>query len=177
MERVVENHHGRAPGGRAGVLDRVLQRFAAGVEQRGALLVVARGQPVQRFGDLDVGLVGGGQEAGVGVARQLRGGAGDHRRGGVADGGDRDAAAEVDERVAVDVDEDAATGCGGVDSRAAGQTRGQRGPAPGGQLLGSRSGDLGDDAAGLPQFEPARHRICHEASVRRATRSVDGRNG
>ena len=71
MKRMVENHHGRPPGGRPGVLDRVLQRLAAGVEQRGALLMVAGCDPVQRFSDLDVGLIRGGQKAGVGVARQL----------------------------------------------------------------------------------------------------------
>ena len=110
MEGVVEDHHGGPPGGRAGVLDGVLQRLAAGVEQRGALLVVAGGDPVQRFGDLDVGLIRRGQEAGVGVSRQLCGRAGDDVGGGVADRGDRDAAAQVDEGVAVDIDEDPTAG-------------------------------------------------------------------
>ena len=93
MERVIEHHHRRSSGGRTGIFHGVLHRLAAGVEQRGALLVLARGQPVQRLGNLNVGLVRGGKEAGVGVPRELVCGAGDDRRRRIAHGGDRDAAA------------------------------------------------------------------------------------
>jgi hypothetical protein len=131
---MVEHHHCWPLGGRAGVLHGVLQRFAAGVEQRGAFFVLPGRDPVEGFGHLDIGLVRGGQKTGVGVLGQLSGGAGDDLGCGVAHRGDGDAATQIDERVAVDVDDDPAAGGRGVHPRAAGQPGGQSGAAPSGQL-------------------------------------------
>ena len=55
----------------AGDLDGVLDRLGAGVEQRGALVVVARGELVERLGDGDVALVRRDHEARVGERLDL----------------------------------------------------------------------------------------------------------
>ena len=65
---VVDDHHGGPAGGGACDLHRVLHRFGAGVEQGRALLVVARGEPVQLLAHRHVALVGRDHEAGVGEA-------------------------------------------------------------------------------------------------------------
>ena len=139
MEGVIEDDDGGPAGGGTGVLDGVLDGLAAGVEQGGALGVGARGEPVQRLGDFDVGLVGRGEEAGVGVFGELRGRPFDDARGGVADRGDGDAGAEVDERVAVDIDEHPAPGGRGVDAGGAGEARRERGMAAGGEFARARA--------------------------------------
>ncbi len=126
-------------------LDGVLDGFRTGVEQRRALRVVARGQPVQGFGDLDVGVVGGDGEAGVGELLQLAGHGFDHTRVAVADARHGDPGAEVDERVAVDVDEDATAGARCEDGHRGTDTGRDRGVFPGHELLGDRSGDGGDE--------------------------------
>ena len=105
------------------MIDRVLQGLAAGVEERGALLVVSGGDPVQRLGHRDVGLVGRGEEKQVWVycaswAARAATTAGAALPTVVS----RDAAAEVDEGIAVDVEDDAAAGGGYVDPGAAGQS-------------------------------------------------------
>jgi hypothetical protein len=55
----------------AGDLDGVLHRFGAGVEQRRALLVLTRGELVEGLADVDVLLIGGDHEAGVGEVLDL----------------------------------------------------------------------------------------------------------
>ena len=111
----------------AGHLDGVLHGLGAGVEQHGALLVVAGGEPVQLLGDGDVALVGGDHEAGVGeVLHRFLDGTDDGGIGG-ADAGHGDAGAEVDEGVAVDVVDDAAVGVRHVDGDAGGDAGGDHG--------------------------------------------------
>ena len=105
---VVEDDDRLPPGVGAGDLHRVLDGLGTGVEQRRALLVVARRQPVERLAHVDVALVRRDHEAGVGEAGDLLLHPGDHGVGRVADVDHRDARAEVDQRVAVDVDEHAA---------------------------------------------------------------------
>src|SRR5690606_19730183 len=107
---VVECDDGLASGVLAGDLDRVLDCLCARVEQCALLREVARGEPVERFGDLDVRLVGRDHETGVRELRRLGRYCGCDLGMRVADGGDGDAAAEVDERVAVSVHNDATTG-------------------------------------------------------------------
>ena len=108
MVGVVEDDDGVAAGVPAGDLHGVLDGLGAGVEQRRALVVVAGGEPVERLAHLDVPLVRGHHEAGVGELGDLGLHPRDDLGGGVADVDDGDAGAEVDELVAVDVDEDAA---------------------------------------------------------------------
>ena len=177
MEGVIEDDDGGSAGGGPGVLDGVLDGLAAGVEQRGALRVLARGQPVQGLGNLNVGLVGRGKEAGVGVPRELVCGTGDDRRRRVAHGGDRDAAAQVDERVAVDVDDHTAS-CGGhVDAGAARQPGREGSLAPIGQVERTGPRNVGDDSAHLLQFGPAYQRVCHTDSVWMRWQSAHVRSG
>ena len=65
MESVVERHHG-APSGRVpGDLDRVLNRFCAGVDEEGPFLVGARSELVQLLADLHVALVRSHLKTGV----------------------------------------------------------------------------------------------------------------
>ena len=147
MVGVVEGDDGVPAGGQAGHLDGVLHGFGAGVEQHGALLVVARGEPVQLLGDGDVALVGRDHEAGVGeVLHGFLDGADDGRVGG-ADAGHGDAGAEVDEGVAVDVVDDAAVGVGDVDGDAGRDAGGDDGLAALGQGDGLGAREIGLDAA------------------------------
>ena len=166
MKRVVEDHDGGTPGGGAGVLDRVLHRFAPGVEQGGAFVVVTGSDPVEHLGDLEVGLVWRGQEAGVGVLRQLGGGARDHGRRRVAHRRDRDTATEVDERVAVDVDDHAAARGRHVHVGGAAQPGRQCRVAAGSQLEGAGAGNVGVDAAHLVQLGSAEQSRCHGIKAR-----------
>jgi hypothetical protein len=99
----------------AGDLHGVLDGFRAGVEQRRALGVAARGEAVECLAHLDVSRVRRDHEAGVGELGDLVLDVLDHVRVRVADGRDGDARAHVDERVAVDVDEHATAGAGDVD--------------------------------------------------------------
>ena len=109
---VVERHHGGLVGVGAGDLDGVLDGFGAGVEQHGALLAGARGDPIELLGDGHVLLVRIHHETRVGEFFDL-GAHGFHHAGRrVADGGDGDARTQVDEPVPVDVLEDAAAGAG-----------------------------------------------------------------
>ncbi len=149
MVGVLEHHDGRSAGEAPRDLDGVLDGLGARVEQRAALVEVARGERVQRFADLDVPLVGGHHEAGVREARDLAADGLDHVGHGVADRGDRDARAEVDEVVAVDVDEDRALGTIDVDGEPDGEAGGDRMDPPVVQLLGPRPGDLGHEGPAL----------------------------
>ena len=90
MVGVPEHHHRRATGRRTSDLDRVLDRFRPGREERGPLRVVARGKPVEGGGDLDESLVLGDQEARVGEALSLLLDAADDRRVGRTDARHRD---------------------------------------------------------------------------------------
>jgi hypothetical protein len=116
--------------------------FRAGVEQRGALLVVARGEPVERLRDRDVALVRRDHEAGVRERLDLRLHGGDDARRAVAHGGDGDARAQVDQGVAVDVDDDTACCPRGEDRH--------------------RGADPGGDGGGL-----ARHQLLRDGSGQR----------
>ena len=143
MVGVVEGDDGVAAGEVARDLDGVLDGLGAGVEERGALLVVTGRQVVEGLGDLEVLLVGRHHEAGVGEVLHLRGDAVDDARGGVADGRHGDAGAEVDELVAVDVDEDAATGTLDVDRQAGGDAGGHGRRLAGLERGRLRAGDRG----------------------------------
>ena len=143
MVGVVEHDDGRTPGVGAGDLHGVLDGLGPGGEQRGALLVVAGGQPVQRLGHADDAVVLGDHEAGVGEPRRLVGHGAGHLGGGGADAGDRDAGGQVDQPVAVDVDQQRALRV--VDEHGEDHSEAPRQrPLPSGvQLAGARAGDLG----------------------------------
>ena len=147
MVGVVERDHRLPTGVRAGDLDGVLDGLGAGVEEHGALVVVARGQLVEPLGHRDVPLVGRDHEAGVGEGRDLLLHRRDDPRGARADRGDRDARAEVDEHVAVDVLDDAAVRADGVHRHHRADAGGDRGGLAGGELARARAGELGDEAA------------------------------
>ena len=126
-------------------------RLAAGVEQRGALLVVAGGEPVQRLGDLDVGLVGRGEEAGVGVLRELGGRRGRRPRGAALPTvvTAMPLPRSMNELPSTSTTH-AAAGGGGVDAGAAGQSGRERGLAAVGQF----------DANGVPVISVTIRRTC-----------------
>ncbi len=107
---VVEAHHGGASGGHARDLDGVLDRLGARVEQGRLLGVIARGEFGELFGHLDVALVRGDHEAGVGELLHCLVHASHDSRRSVADRCHGDARAEVDQVVAVGVDQNAAAG-------------------------------------------------------------------
>ena len=94
---VVEDDDGVAAGVRASDLDGVLDRLGAGVEQHGLLGMVAGRQLGQQLADLDVRLVRGDHEAGVGELRDLLLHPADDLGRGVADAGHRDAGRHVDQ--------------------------------------------------------------------------------
>ena len=144
MERMIEHHHGRSTGRRAGVFDRVLERLAAGVEQRGPLLVVAWSEPVQGLADLEVALIGVREKTGMGEFRQLPSGAVDNTRRAVADAGDRDATPEIDERVSVDIDQYPITRRGRINARGTCQAGGHGSAATNGQFGRPRPRDRRD---------------------------------
>ena len=110
MVGVVEDHHG-VPTGVARAILTAFSTASAPVVNSAVFFSWSPG--VSRFsarGDLDVPLVLGDHEAGVGEAGGLlRHAPGDLGVGG-AHAGDRDPGGEVDELVAVDVDEDPAAG-------------------------------------------------------------------
>ena len=145
MVGVVEDDDRVAAGVVAGDLDGVLDGLGAGVEERGPLLVVARGQLGELLADLDVLLVGRDHEAGVGEVGDLSLHRLDHPRRGVADRGDGDARAEVDQLVAVDVAQDAAAGLLDVDRQRRADAGRDRGDLAGLQRLRARAGDLGGE--------------------------------
>src|SRR4029453_10644316 len=91
-------------------LDRVFHSFGAGVEQRTALLVVARRQLVELLADGNVALVRSDHEAGVCKLLDLILYGGHHSRGVVADGPSGNTGSEIDQAIAVDVDNHAAAG-------------------------------------------------------------------
>ena len=68
---VVEDRHRVAAGRHAGDLDGVLDRLGAGVEERGLLGVLARGQLGELLADVDVAVVRRDHEAGVGEGGDL----------------------------------------------------------------------------------------------------------
>ena len=82
---VVEGDDGLLVGVAAGDLDRVLDGLRTTVEQRTALLEVTGRQPVERLGNLDIGVVRRDHEAGVGELIELGLHRLDHARGTVAD--------------------------------------------------------------------------------------------
>ena len=104
MEAVVENDNGRAAGGGAGDLDRVLDRLGARVDEERLLLGAAHGcrrvlgEPAT---DLDVRLVGADHEALVQEAVDLLVDRGDDRRVAVAGVLAGDPAGEVEVERAV----------------------------------------------------------------------------
>ena len=135
---VVEGNDRRTAGGQPRHLDRVLHGLGAGVEQCGALVVIAGSQGVEELGDLHVSLVGRHHETGVGeVSRLVGDGGGDGGVGG-AHGGDRDTRPEVDEGVAVGVDDHATIGINGVDGRGRADPGGYRRATALGQGTGTR---------------------------------------
>ncbi len=144
---VVEHDDGLPLGVRPGDLHGVLDCLGAGVEQRGLLGVVARGQLGERLGDLDVPLVGRDHETGVGEVGELRRRTADDGLGGRADAGHGDAGTEVDQPVPVDVLDDPAARAGGEHGQHGAHTGRDRGGTAGLQLLRLRAGDGGDDAA------------------------------
>lgn len=131
---MIENNHRRAGRRHPGVLDRVLNRFGTGIEQRGALLVVPGSDSVECLGDLQVLLVGCRQKACVGEPLSLRGHTGNHRRCAVAHRGDGNAAAQIQKAVAVDIDQYAAARRGGIHTGTADQAGWQRRCAALGEL-------------------------------------------
>ena len=152
MVGVVKGDHGGTAGVVPGDLDGVLHGLGARVEQRGALLVRARGVAGQFLADLHVPLVRGDHEAGVGELGDLGLDAlGDGGRR-VADRGDRDAGAEVDQGVAVRVEQHPAAGGGDEDRQ-----RGRDAPGDGtvaalGQRARGGARDLGDKVTTLWQL-------------------------
>ena len=104
MERVLERHDRWAAGGRAGDLDRILDRFGARVDEHRALLAGAAGRELgESAAHLDVRLVGADDEALVEVLLGLLLHGSDHRRMAMAEVLAADAAREVDERAPVDI--------------------------------------------------------------------------
>ena len=87
---VFESHDGITAGGVARDLDRVLHGFRPGIEQGGALLVITGGHPVEPFAHIEIQLVRGHHEAGVGEDRNLLLNLRHHLRRRVAHRGDRD---------------------------------------------------------------------------------------
>ncbi len=94
---VIEHHDGIAAGGAARDLHRVLDRFGATVEQHRALGVVTGGQFRESLGDLDVPLVRGDHETGMGESPGLFPNCLDDSRIGGTDARDGDSGTEVDQ--------------------------------------------------------------------------------
>ena len=164
---VIERHHGRFACVRPGDLDRVLDRFRAGVEQRRPLLARAGREPVELFGDRDVPLVRCDHEAGVGEPGRLISNRGDDGRRRVSDGGHRDARTQIDEPITVDVFDDAAEGPRRVHGHGVADPTGDGGALPVDQCLRQRAGYLGGEVAAL--LEGAQSSLL-TAWVRRPTR-------
>jgi hypothetical protein len=95
--------HARTSGGRTGDLDRVLDGFGAGVDQKRLLRRAARGGRIEPLAQLDVGLVGDHLEAGVGEGRQLLARRLDDPGMAVPGIDHRDTGAEVDPATTFDV--------------------------------------------------------------------------
>ena len=111
MEGVVEDDDGRAAGGDARDLDRVLDRLRAGVDEDAPLLAfAARRELGEPAADLDVGLVRADHEALVQVAVDLLVDRSDRGREVVAGVLAADPAGEVDVAAAVDVPDPGALG-------------------------------------------------------------------
>jgi hypothetical protein len=167
---VVEDDDGVAAGVGAGDLHSVLDRFGAGVQQHGALLVVTRGQAVEGFGDLDVALVGADHEAGVREGPELSLRMLDHAGVRVAGSGHGDSRAEVDVLVAIDVLEDRAAACDHVGGMTRTDTGGHGRLASRLEFAGLRSGNLGDDLTFLRQSFAAILQSCHKGKNRGSRR-------
>jgi hypothetical protein len=146
---VSEHDHRRATGCRTSDLDRVLDRFRTGREQRRPLRVVTRGKPVQRGGYVDESLVLRDQEARVGEALGLLRNTSDDGRVGRSDGRHRDPGREVDDVIAIDIDEDAASGSLDEDRHRDAQTAGKFRSALHLQLLRHGTWDAGGKDAAL----------------------------
>ena len=135
------------PGGGPGDLDRVFDCLRTGGEQGGPLLEVAGGVLIEPSADLDEGRIFGDHEAGVGEALELGGGALGHLRVCGANAGHGDAGGEVDQMVAVNVYEQRVLRV--VDEHGQGDAErvGDVLAAFGLQLTGTRSRELGEQAA------------------------------
>jgi hypothetical protein len=144
---VVEDDDGLLSGVGAGDLDRVLDRLGAGVEESGALLVVAGSQSVQCLGYGDVAVVRRHHEARVGELRHLLSHGPDHPRSAVADRGDGDAGPEVDQMVAVHVDDDTAGGALGEDRHGRADACGDGCVLALHEVARARAGQFGDEPA------------------------------
>jgi hypothetical protein len=108
VEGVLEGYDRGAARVVAGDLGRVLDRFGPRVDEEGALLRITRHQSVQLLGQLQITLVFGDVEAGVGELVGLLLYRLDHPGVRVPHIQDTDATTEVDKRVAVDVGEEGA---------------------------------------------------------------------
>ncbi len=117
VERALERDHRRTLRVRARELDRVLDRFRAGVEERRLRGAGERRDREQPLGERDVHLVRDDREVGVEEARGLLLHGLDDVRMRVADVQAADAAGEVEERVAVDVGQRRAPRALGDDDR------------------------------------------------------------
>jgi len=149
VEGVVECHDGRTARGFPGDLHGVLYGLGSGVREHRLLRVISGRECVQSFGELDVWLVSGYVETGVGVEFGLLLDGCDDFRGGVPDVQDRDPGCEVDQPIAVDVFDDAARGPRRDDRVERGDSRCDGGGAAVEPLPGLRAGDLGYELAFL----------------------------
>ncbi len=103
VERAGECDQPGAAGGGAGDLDRVFNRFRAGGEERGFLLVIAGRQAVDFFSQFDIAAVRNNLVSGMGEAFQLLPDGGDDFRVAVAGVEHRDAGGEIDVALAFDI--------------------------------------------------------------------------
>jgi hypothetical protein len=149
MVAVIERDHRLPLGIGAGDLDGIFNGFRARVEERRALLVHARSQPVELLADRHVPFVRSDHEAGMGEARGLLLHRRHHARRAVADADHRDPGAEIDERVAVDVFNHAAAGAGDVNRQHAAHALGDRCRPSCMQFARTRAGNFGDESAPL----------------------------
>ena len=137
VETALEPDHRRAAGVGARELDRVLDRFRAGVEERRLGRRAERRGPDQPLRECDVDLVGDDREVGVGELGELLLRGLDDARMRVADVEAADAAGEVDEGIAVDVRERCAAAFLDHDGEKDGQRVGDHALLAGQNLAGS----------------------------------------
>jgi hypothetical protein len=147
--RVPEHDHSRATGRRTSNLDRVLDRFRTGREQRRPLWMVARGEPVECGGNVDEPLVLRNQEACVCEALSLLRNTPDHGGIGRTDACHSDSRRKVDDVIPVDIDQDAAAGSLDEDGHGDAQTAGEFCSALHLQLLRNGTWDAGGQDAAL----------------------------
>jgi hypothetical protein len=132
VERVLEDHDARLARGRAGDLDRVLDRLGAAVQEQALLVLAGAGRQVcESPADLDVRFVDPDHEALMEIRVDLLVHGCDGRGQPVARVLAAEAAGEVDVRLAVDV-LDAGAFCAGDDDRR-GRDSARHEPLAGGQ--------------------------------------------